>query len=67
METIYAQIDAAGGISASWVLVIITAALGTLAWQQLREIKQSIRDISKLVQLHDKQIAVLEAKQKEEE
>lgn len=66
MEMILAQIDAMGGISANWVLVIITGVAGTLAYQQLREIKQTLKNVSDLVHLHDKEIAVLKAKQHED-
>lgn len=66
VQPIITQIDAVGGISANWVLVLITTVAGTLAWTQLREIKQTLREVSKLVQLHDKQIAVLESKHKQE-
>ena len=62
-------INAGGNISPSWVLSGITVIAGFLIWNQIKDIKYSIRELSEslkgvnsLLQLHDKQIAVMQAK-----
>lgn len=59
-------INSTGSIDANWVLVGITTVAGFLVWNQLKEIKDTLRDLRNLVQLHDKEIAILKEKQRDE-
>ena len=66
MVEIISQIDVSGNLNPSWVLSGITVVAGFLIWNQVRDIKEalksmasSIKDINKLMQVHDKDIALI--------
>lgn len=74
IQNIGEAINAGGNISPSWVLSGITVIAGFLIWNQIKDIKYDIRDlaeslkgVNKLLMLHDKQIAVMQSKLKEDE
>ena len=74
IQNIGEAINAGGNISPSWVLSGITVIAGFLIWNQIKDIKYDIRElaeslkgINKLLMLHDKQIAVMQSKLKEDE
>lgn len=66
---ILTQITSYGAIDPSWVLSGITVAAAYLLWNQVKDIKEALKSISKslkeisdLVNLHDKDIARLKDK-----
>lgn len=74
IQNIGEAINAGGNISPSWVLSGITVIAGFLIWNQIKDIKYDIRElagslkgVNKLLMLHDKQIAVMQSKLKEDE
>lgn len=66
-QALIAQIDALGGISASWVLVGVTTVAGTLFWSKLNNIDKTLKTLTDYVQLHDKKIALLEVTKKDKD
>ena len=74
IQNIGEAINAGGNISPSWVLSGITVIAGFLIWNQIKDIKYDIRElaeslkgVNKLLMIHDKQIAVMQSKLKEDE
>ena len=74
IQNIGEAINAGGNISPSWVLSGLTVIAGFLIWNQIKDIKYDIRElaeslkgVNKLLMLHDKQIAVMQSKLKEDE
>lgn len=62
-------LDTTGQINPSWVLSGITGIAAFLIWNQIKEIKGSLKEMAKsmmelndLVHLHDKDIAVMKSK-----
>lgn len=67
MDQILAQIDLAGSLDASWVLNGITVLAGFLLWNQIKDIKHdihemtvSIKELVKVVNSNEKRISILE-------
>lgn len=67
MDQILGQIDLAGGLDASWVLNGITVLAGFLLWNQIKDIKHdihemtvSIKELVKVVNSNEKRISILE-------
>lgn len=67
--TIIIQLTSYGNIDPSWVLNGITVAAAYLLWNQIKDIKEalvriskSLKEISDLANLHDKEIARLKDK-----
>jgi len=52
-------IDATGGIDPSWVLSGITVMAAFLLWNQIKDIKTILKGVVDLLQLHDRDIAVM--------
>lgn len=48
-----------GNVDATWVLNGITGLAAFLFWNQLKDIKESIKALTDLIQSHDKEIALL--------
>ncbi|HNP06580.1 MAG TPA: hypothetical protein PKN99_03085 [Cyclobacteriaceae bacterium] len=67
MDQVLAQIDLSGSLDASWVLNGITVLAGFLLWNQIKDIKHdihemtvSIKDLVKVVNSNEKRISILE-------
>ena len=54
----YAQI-VGGNIDATWVLNGITGIACFLFWNQLKEIKEMLKEVTKQVQMHETEIKLL--------
>lgn len=58
-KEVLAQINEIGTIDPSWVLAMITVAAAYMLWSQIKEIKTILKGVGDLVQLHERDIAVM--------